>query len=688
MGEDKRGGRRLARWAVLVTAVTIVLAVGGPLVGRGVFIGVDIIRTFAPWNADTPTDFVYRHGPIDDTVNAGTPARVVIREGMAAHHDIPLWNPYPNGGTPLGSQPDTGLFSPLNWPELLLGVKLGAAWAALLRFAVAAIGAYYLLRHLGISRFAATCAGLIYCTNGFILFWTNWPQGDIAALLPALFVTADIVREQRRARDVALLAIVIASMLLEGYPPLVLASMYALAAFLVLRWWESSTPEPDADNRLSRSARMRRTASGLTGAITPAVLVIGGVVLGAAIAAFQLLPFISRLGVYDTSYRSLDEHIGFHAAALLTTMFPQALGDQAQVGREAFNNFVPTGRMLFLGAATVVLALWAVVRGRPEKVGRVTYRYWLAGAIVLLLVLIGNPQDAWAVVNRPMTTALYVLPGMDQVPLVRIVSLFSFFVTMLAAFGIEHVVRSPESLTARPTRRWRIRIAVVAAFVAGFAVLALDSEGRLFSRTITVGDRVVKVIGDRSSVLHNAIVPALIAIATALVIFVAWRWHGRTHWLAVGTIPVLLAIEALFVTTPLMPRAPNADFYPQTPALRYLARHAGHERFAAPGRMMFPSTNTYYRLRSVTGHSFSPPEWRNLVAASSPGTLSTPTQTLLGGGLGVATSPMLDQLSARFFVDAVEDTPFGHVEPAPSATSTATITRRAGATGPVGPGPL
>ena len=435
--------------------------------------------------------------------------------------------------------------------------------------AAAAIGAYYLLRRLGISRFAATCGGLIYCTNGFMIFWTNWPQSNIAALLPALFVTADILRERRRARDRALFAAVVAAMFLEGYPPLFLASLYALAPFLVVRWWESSTPDPDHRPRVSIPSRVSYPPRlAVREAVTPAALVIGGLVLGAAVAAFQLIPFLARVGVYDTSYRNADARVGIQAATLLTTIFPQAFGDPAQVGRDAIGSLVPVGHLFFVGAATVVFALWAVVQGRPHEVGRVTYRYWLIGAIVLLLTLIGNPQDAWAIVNRPMTTVLYALPGMDQVPLSRLVALFLFFVTLLAAFGIEHVVASTESLTVRPTRWWRTRIAVVVGCVAGFTALALDSEAQLLSRTITVGGRVIRgitpnlapqavVFGDRSWILRHSIVPALIVIAAVLVIFVAGRWRGRARLVAIAAIPVMLAIEALLVTTSGTPRAPT-----------------------------------------------------------------------------------------------------------------------------------
>ncbi|MGZ6968837.1 MAG: YfhO family protein [Acidimicrobiia bacterium] len=676
---------------MIVSAATIVLAIGAPLAGRGVLIGVDIIRTFPPWNADTPTDFVYSHGPVNDTVNAGTPARVAIRDGLVHDRRIPLWNPYPNGGTPLGSQPDAGLLAPLNWPELLLGVKFGAAWAALLRYAAAAIGAYYLLRRLGISRFAAICGGLIYCTNGFMLFWTNWPQSDIAALIPALFVTADILRERRRARDLVLFAVVVAAMFLEGYPPLFLASLYALAPFLLVRWWESST-DPDATREMSMSSRVRDAASRLRDAVTPAALVVGGLMIGAAVAAFQVLPFLARLRDLDTSYRVMERHVGNDASQLLPIVFPSALGNPALVGNQALVNPFLGGRAFFLGAAAVVFALFAMVRGRPATISRGIYWYCLIGVVALFLALIRAEHDLWINVNGAATAIVDRLPGMTQVPLSRLVALFLFFMTLLAAFGIEHVVAAMNGSTTRLEKRWPVRVAIIVACSSYFVYSAVRGEQHLFS-----------VLGERAWILRNSIVPALLILAAVVAIFVAMRSRSRLQVISIAAIPVMLAVEALLVTTPLMPRSPNADFYPQTPSIRYLTKHLGNERYASPGvpgaseqmwfagqrgDMLFPSTNTYYRLRSVTGHAFSPSSWRDLIVATSPEVFNPTTQTVLGDGLGVATSPMLDQLSARFFVDAVEDTPFGHVEPAPPATSTATITRRAGATGPVGPGPL
>ena len=607
---------------------------------------------------------------------------VAIREALVDNRRIELWNPFPNGGTPLGSQPDSGLFSPLNWPELVLGVKFGAAWAALLRFAAAAVGAYFLLRRLGISRFAATCGGLIYCTNGFMIFWTNWPQGDIAALLPALFLAADVLRERRRARDLALLAAVVAAMFLEGYPPLLLASLYALAPFLLVRWWESSTPDPDA-TRVSISSRVRGAASRVREAVTPAALVVGGLVLGGAVAAFQLLPFVARLGELDTSYRVLERHVGTDAAQLLPIVFPSALGNPAIVGNQAVINPFVGGRAFFLGAAAVVFALLAMVRGRPATVSRGVYRYCLVGAVALLLVLIRTEHDLWINVNGAATAIVDRLPGMRQVPLSRLVALFLFFMTLLAAFGVEHVVAATTGAKARLEARWLVRVVVIVTVSSVFAYSAYRGEEHVFA-----------LLGERSWILRDSIGPALLVVGAVVVVFVAMRLRGRARLVAIAAIPVMLAIEALLVTTPLLPRAPSADFYPETPSIRYLAKHLGNERYAAPGArgssgdMLFPSTNTFYRLRSVTGHSFSPSSWRDLVVVTSPEAFNPTTQTVLGDGFGVVTSPVLDQLSARFFVATTEGTPFGRLEPAPPATRTVAVTRRGSASGTVGPGPL
>lgn len=661
--------------------MTIVVAIGGPLIGRGTFIGTSMVRTEPPWHMDTSAAFEYRLPPLYDTVEIGAPERILIRDTLVNHGRVALWDPFANGGTPLGSQPNTGIFAPLNWPLLLLGVRLGAAWAGLLRLAVAAAGTYFLLRRLGLSRFAAVCGGLAYCTSGFIVSWNNWPQADLAALIPLLFLVTDRLRERRGVLDLVAVAAVVGAMLLEGYPPLLIATFYALGGFLIVRWWESA--RGGARDGPSIGARLRD-------AFRPAWLLAGAVGLGVALAAFQLLPFLFRLGVYDTSYRSGSADRKFPSSAMLTTMFPWAQGNPAHPGTpipfDHVTNFSMTEQFVFLGAAAVVFVFLALLVGAPKRVSAGVYRYCASVTGLLLLVLFGSSLGPLPDVGGWLRSALYALPAMGQVPLHRLVALLLFFAALLSAFGIEQVVIGDRA-SLHLDRRRIVRAGLLLAFAAYLLIPAVRNE---FELTVTTSASrvfgVPRAVAQQDYILKSAIVPTLIALAAVLVIILARRSHGTFRRVAIAAIPLLLAVEGLLVTTTMFPRVPDRDFYPTTGAIRYLNDHLGHERIAPGGRMLYFGTNAIYGLRSVGGHSFTPPPWRELINAAGRNK-NYPTQLRLNDTLAVARSPVLDRLGARYFVNAPND-PFGSYEPAPGAPRELVVRNGVTATGTVGAGPL
>lgn len=688
MGAEEPARCRIAGWAAIVCAATIVVAIGGPLIGRGLLIGSDIVRTVPPWDADTPTSFVYRHAGINDTIDAGAPAREAIRRTLVDDHRLPLWDPYPNGGAPLGSVPNSGTLAPINWPLLLLGVSHGLAWAAFLRLAVAAVGMFFLLRRLGVSRFAGVCGGLIYCTSGFLIVWNNYPQADIAAMVPLLFLAADVLRERRRAINVLAVAAVVAAMILEGYLPLLVVVLYALGAFLVVRWWDASGGrDPD---RPSLSSRLRA-------AITPGVLLIAAFVLGATLVAFQLVPLLRGVDAYDITYRQNNANRLVPPAALLTSAFPWAQGSPAHPTtlavlnpevRRFTVNFVE--QFAFLGAAAVVMALWALVRGSPSRVGRGVYGYCVGGAALLLLVLFGSSVGPIPDIGAGVTDALYLLPGINQVPIMRFMALLLFLGAIIAAFGVEHLVAT-ESRPLRLDTGLLLRIGAVLLVLTYLAYRPVRDEITLLvSRKSTDywGSTLIHVAGQRSWILRNSVAPALIALAAVAVIVVAWRWRGRARTTALVTLPVLFAIEGLLVTTPMLPRVSESEYFPQTGVTRYLAAQLDHERVAPAGTgMLYYATNPMYRIRSVSGHSFTEANWQQLIYATRP-EYQLMLQNRLGQSLSVATSPILDRLGARFFVAYPTAVPFGTPQAAPPATGSVTVGNGRRAIGAVAPGPL
>ncbi len=278
---------------------------------------------------------------------------------------------------------------------------------------------------------------------------------------------------------------------------------------------------------------------------------------------------------------------------------------------------------------------------------------------------------------------------MNQVPIARLIALLLFLATLLAAFGVEHVVASD----APPLRRtpFLLRAGALIVALAYIAYRPLRDEITLLvshKSTDYWGSTVIHVAAQRGWILRNSLAPALIAVATIVVIFVAWRWQGRGATVALVALPVLFAIEGLLVTTPMLPRVAQSEYFPQTGVTRYLAAELGHERVAPAGKgMLYYATNPMYGIRSVSGHSFTEARWGQLIHATGP-EYQLMLQSRLGQSLSVATSPILDRLAARFFVATPTAVPFGVPQSAPPTAGSVTVGNGRTAAASVPPGPL
>jgi len=109
--------------------------------------------------------FAYR-----DSAHFYPPLYKLVREEWLAGR-VPLWNPLLNNGQPLAGMATSGAFYP---PQVLLTLLLPDGLSlnvlVILHLAFAATGAYLLARFQGLSRPAATIAGLTYGFGGSVLF--------------------------------------------------------------------------------------------------------------------------------------------------------------------------------------------------------------------------------------------------------------------------------------------------------------------------------------------------------------------------------------------------------------------------------------------------------------------------------------------------------------------------------------
>ena len=152
----------------------------------------------------------------------------------------------------------------------------------------------------------------------------------------------------------------------------------------------------------------------------------------------------------------------------------------------------------------------------------------------------------------------------------------------------------------------------------------------------------------------------------------------------------MVVAESLSLVLAFWPRIPREDFYPETQAHVFLQDNLGHERYAAKDLTLFTGTNTYYGLRNTTGHSFTEPEWKELLLTADPKSFASPTFSTFSRNItpAVVRSPLLDLMSVKYFAMAPSDPVIGTASTAGAAGAGGELRPGSTVRVPLGRGPL
>ena len=615
--------RRILVGALATAAVVQVLVLLGlPLAGVRTFTPTDILSLHAPWRQEAPAAEPVWSPLFTDVVDAVLPARESFVE-RARRGDLATWDPYPAGGTALGAVPDASLLSPLTLPYLVLPTWYAPAVAKLAELVVSAGGMLLFLRRRGLSRPAAALAGMAYASSGFLVVWTHWPHPTVAAFVPALFWTVERWLQERDGISAGLVAAVVAAMALGGFPAVTAYAAVAVGVYALLRL----------------RALPRARTLGLVG------LVAAGL-LGLGLVAFQLLPFAARLDALDLAYRSAP---GAHLPArlLLTLVIPNAYGTSAGGVYFGWGNYAEA--QSFVGAAVVALALVAIAQ-RPVAAAASGLRGYLAG--------LAGVTIAVTYFDTVLLRAVQAVPLLGSNFIGRTRPLLAFALTGLAALGVDVLLARRPAGGGALTRalRWLLWAAAVVALLAGLWRMRQDAMA-------------VHVPWDRGWTLVGLVAVALAGAA----VLVARRWPSTGPTMVV-VLAIVAAVEQVSFSATYLPRPDVSAWYPDTTAHELLRERLDGDRVASAGTALYPGTNGVYGIRSVGGHTFHQPTYAALVSAADPEAFrARPGVSRLSASPHVATSPVLDRLSARYWAVAPGHLPYGPLEtvtaPAPTASA-------------------
>lgn len=372
-----------------------------------------------------------------DTIAYTVPNQAVAFEAFT-RGDLPSWNPFVFAGTPHLANPQVGAFYlpklPFAWLSdphraVLLITALHLAWLA--------VGMVVLLGGAMRLRRPAPLLGAVVMTGSGVALAQSLHFEQILTIAWAPWVLAaveaTVAGHVRPRRGAALLAIAVSQLLLAGhqqpaYYVLILAGVWALA-------------------RLVEAGTVRLAAS-----------LAGGVVLGTALAAVQLLPTLHLVG------RSVRQG-GLTLASLNVpgqVLLPSQIGAVLLGDPFAASSIAATGGIeasAYVGVVAVTLAAVGVAFGILGR-QRALLTAVLAVSALVACVLAAGPRT---IVYR---AAFALVPGFDLVRApARWVLITDLALAVLAALALDAAAR-------RRLDRRMIAVAS-AAMVLFFLVLVL-----------------------------------------------------------------------------------------------------------------------------------------------------------------------------------------------------------------------
>ncbi len=417
---------RRSRWAPDVLGVAWTVLAAALVLARALHPGVSL----------GPFDLLSRFGltqqpgtTVHNAIQADQIQQMVPWTNLAwtqVHNgQLPLWNSYNLLGMPLAFNWQSSVFSVPTALSYLFPVRYAYTVIVLVRLLIAGTGAYALCRVLRLGVFGAALGGTVFELSGPMVDHAGWPHTAVTCWAGwALAAVVLLVRGRHRVRDSVLMALFVGAAVYGGHPESLAVLGVAVAVFVVV--W------------LVVRARLERAPT-----LRPLSLVLVAGVCGLGLGAPLLLPG-TQLGLLSVRRNGTGQ------PAYPLTHLPNLVAAGLQGP-----DFTTSAYVGVIALALGAVGVWAG-RRRPEV--------W---ALVALVVVSGALTFL-----SPVDQLLDHIPGAHTVTWNRAVMILALTVAVLAAFGIDALVRAdrdPSVDAAKTLARW-----VGGAFaVAGGAVLLL-----------------------------------------------------------------------------------------------------------------------------------------------------------------------------------------------------------------------
>lgn len=545
-------------------------------------------------------------------------------QSLHADRGIPLWNPYVLTGQPLVANMQSALFYPpnllLNWlsPGVVANIRV------VFNLLLAALFTFLFARTLPISLKGSVFAAMTFTLSGPLIVWLGHPHSNVLVTLPLLMWAVERLIQRPTYGRIGVLALGVGLAFLGGHPEttfhvLAFVSMYLALRLIFLR-------------PTLKAGRVRLGAVGL------------GVLLGAAVSAIQLFPFVDFLlqsGTLADRGHATGISNWFYSAQWLpnlvsgvTAIFPNFFGNPVTYNYNwPFSNFQNYNEQTMYFGLIPLAMMFGLVLSRPRKP-----EIWIVIGLALFALAV-----AW---RLPGFEAVSHLPFFSIALNKRLKMVFVFFAAVSGGLGYDAFWAYLNSKQGNVGIMHGVAtvVGITLAIALGVTVskyLFTPSSGFLYHLCFNIFSlRQIRTV--------ISLLPA-IGLVLVYVLFMRVKFL-RVAVLEQGLI-AFTVIELVVLAWQYNPMMFEADILPSTPVVEWLQAQGDEPfRLVAVNDVFWPNYPSLFGLESVDGYDVPVYRWYSDIYTAQGG--SVPYRQRWQ-----ADWPLIDFLNVRFILTTEEMPP-------------------------------
>lgn len=610
---------------VLIFSLSIIFFY--PVIFNGkTFFAFDCLFTYLPWSS-LYKDFIPNNPLISDTINVF----------YTTHHSyklsvdnciFPLWDNLNFCGKP---------FAPYSSPFFYFFYTLFPLLAAhdlLLFFHLAGIGlfTYLYLKLIGLKTLPSLIGTVAWMFNGYVMVWFEFENVPMMAFtLSASLLFIELWWKKRSTFTFLGMICSIALSICVAYAHLIIYQLIFIGFYLLYRFFTDMR-----EKRLTWRQACRP---------------LWGPILAIAISFIVAsIFFTTRLLTYKDSqrepipYSDLFEKTGQLPPKYLTTMlFPDFFGSPTNktwlIPR--YQDFHPYNNYNELCIYSGILSLFLALACIPYFGKKKYISFFLITTILCISMSMGS------ILYYPLAK---FVPGLNLSTPTRILYIFGFSVSMLAALGANIIQREDQKRKLQIMILW-ILVLIAAIIITSFVQSEKGVKWAASSNQLNHRGIIPEVYQNHFSIFYGIILKPLLISFSAFIILTCVLYSPtngyRKFLLLLGLF--LLAYDLISFGQNYNTTSPRDIEYPSTPAIRFLQTDKSKFRIITMGRFL-KNSFAPFGIESIGGYgSFYPSRYGEYLHLSQHGTkISAPERFSRWISLSRFGSPLLDLLNTKY----------------------------------------